>query len=107
MPDYMIAPSILSADFARLGEEVDTVLRRHEAALRLLYARTCAIHGVSMSGGLRNKMVSVANWREFVRLFGLVGPDLNERDVSLCFAWSAHTASSRRPRSPSAAQIPS
>lgn len=26
MPDYRIAPSILSADFARLGEEVDTVL---------------------------------------------------------------------------------
>ena len=26
MRDYLIAPSILSADFARLGEEVDTVL---------------------------------------------------------------------------------
>jgi len=26
MPNYLIAPSILSADFARLGEEVDTVL---------------------------------------------------------------------------------
>jgi ribulose-phosphate 3-epimerase len=26
MPDFQIAPSILSADFARLGEEVDTVL---------------------------------------------------------------------------------
>lgn len=26
MPDYFIAPSILSADFARLGEEVDAVL---------------------------------------------------------------------------------
>jgi ribulose-phosphate 3-epimerase len=26
MPDYWIAPSILSADFARLGEEVDAVL---------------------------------------------------------------------------------
>ncbi|MCP3871482.1 MAG: ribulose-phosphate 3-epimerase [Gammaproteobacteria bacterium] len=26
MPDYQIAPSILSADFARLGEEVDKVL---------------------------------------------------------------------------------
>ncbi|MDX1593202.1 MAG: ribulose-phosphate 3-epimerase [Gammaproteobacteria bacterium] len=26
MPDYQIAPSILSADFARLGEEVDSVL---------------------------------------------------------------------------------
>lgn len=26
MPDYLIAPSILSADFARLGEEVTTVL---------------------------------------------------------------------------------
>ncbi len=26
MTDYLIAPSILSADFARLGEEVDTVL---------------------------------------------------------------------------------
>ncbi len=26
MPDYKIAPSILSADFARLGDEVDTVL---------------------------------------------------------------------------------
>ncbi len=27
MPDYFIAPSILSADFARLGEEVDNVLK--------------------------------------------------------------------------------
>jgi ribulose-phosphate 3-epimerase len=27
MPDYKIAPSILSADFARLGEEVDKVLK--------------------------------------------------------------------------------
>jgi ribulose-phosphate 3-epimerase len=27
MPDYLIAPSILSADFARLGEEVDAVLK--------------------------------------------------------------------------------
>jgi ribulose-phosphate 3-epimerase len=26
MPDYLIAPSILSADFARLGQEVDAVL---------------------------------------------------------------------------------
>ena len=26
MPDYLIAPSILAADFARLGEEVDAVL---------------------------------------------------------------------------------
>ena len=26
MTDYKIAPSILSADFARLGEEVDAVL---------------------------------------------------------------------------------
>ena len=26
MPEYLIAPSILSADFARLGEEVDSVL---------------------------------------------------------------------------------
>ena len=27
MKDYLIAPSILSADFARLGEEVDAVLQ--------------------------------------------------------------------------------
>jgi len=27
MPEYLIAPSILSADFARLGEEVDNVLK--------------------------------------------------------------------------------
>ena len=26
MSDFLIAPSILAADFARLGEEVDTVL---------------------------------------------------------------------------------
>ena len=26
MPDFLIAPSILSADFARLGEEVDNVI---------------------------------------------------------------------------------
>jgi methylmalonyl-CoA mutase len=28
MADFKIAPSILSADFARLGEEVDNVLKR-------------------------------------------------------------------------------
>ncbi|HEV2110689.1 MAG TPA: ribulose-phosphate 3-epimerase, partial [Gammaproteobacteria bacterium] len=27
MSDFLIAPSILSADFARLGEEVEEVLR--------------------------------------------------------------------------------
>lgn len=33
--DYLIAPSILSADFARLGEEVDNVLEAGADVVRL------------------------------------------------------------------------
>jgi hypothetical protein len=70
------------------NEEVDAVLRRHEAALRVIYARTCVINGVTTAGGLANKLVSYPNWKEFLRLFGLVDTDLTDRDAVLCFVWS-------------------
>ena len=69
-------------------EEVDKVLRSHEAALRLIYNRACQLAGINMAGGLANKLVSYNNWRDFVKIFNLVADDLNERDAQLCFVWS-------------------
>ena len=40
MPDYKIAPSILSADFAKLGEEVDNVLASGADKVRKVSAVT-------------------------------------------------------------------
>lgn len=70
------------------NEEVDDVLRAHEAALQKIYARACVLSGTSMSGGLANKLVSYANWKDFLKLFKLVDTDLNERDAQLVFVWA-------------------
>jgi len=39
MTDFMLAPSILSADFARLGEEVDNVLASGADIVVLLFIK--------------------------------------------------------------------
>ena len=49
-------PSDATRELLCYNEEVDTVLRRHEDALRMLYTRTTALSGATISGGLANKL---------------------------------------------------
>lgn len=69
-------------------EEVDLVLRRHEANLRLVYERACKLRGQSAAKGLANKLISFEEWRDLCRLFELIDVDLTERDITLAFVWS-------------------
>ena len=82
------AQLFMSADTYRRAqlyvEEVDTVLRRHEAALRKLFHATCAL--LSTNNSLANKHVSYPRWKMFVSLFNLVSIDCTERDATLCFS---------------------
>jgi hypothetical protein len=80
--------SVAANDYRRTIyiEEIDVVLRRHEAALRMLYAGTCALE--QSSSLLGNKTVSIHGWRTFARRCGLVDLDLTERDATLCFSFS-------------------
>jgi len=48
MPDFKIAPSILSADFARLGEEVDNVLKSGADVVHFDVARWSVTRCVNM-----------------------------------------------------------
>ena len=78
------------------NEPVDTVLRRHEAALRLIFARTCELGGTSMSGGIANKLVSYANWKDFLKIFGL---------VDVCTRWPSLSHARQPSNSPPHASI--
>ena len=70
------------------NEEVDTVLRRHEEALRHLFNRACQLGGVTVAGGLTNKLISFPNYKDFIKAFDLIDADLTERDATLCFVWA-------------------
>ena len=68
MSDYLIAPSILAANFARLGEEVDAVLaagallgpgRAALAAVRALAAVGCGGVGCGRARSVRQLQVEV------------------------------------------------
>lgn len=80
------------------NEPVANVLERHEAALRLIYARTCELAGVTVSGGMSNKLVSYANWKDFLKIFGLVDVRCTHRlPHALCMPRLPHTYASRAP----------
>lgn len=69
-------------------EEVDTVLRKHENSLRLIYERACQLRGQSLAKGAANKLVGFDEWKDVCRMFELIDADLTERDVTLAFVWS-------------------
>ena len=64
-------------------EEIDIVLRRHEASLRRIYAYTAAMD--LGSDVIANKLVSYSSYKEFMRMFKMVDLDLTERDAVLCY----------------------
>jgi len=70
------------------NEECDSVLRKHEASLRLIYERSCKLRGQSAAKGIANKLVDYDTWKDICRLFELVDVDLTERDATLAFVWS-------------------
>ena len=81
-------------------EEVDAVLRRHEAALRLIYAELCALKPTTMEdGGLANSLISYPSYMQSLRLFNLINADLTERDGTLAFVWCRmHTINEHAPK---------
>ena len=65
--------------------DVCAVLEEYEPSLR------CIFVGVSRAyekAGTEAKMVSLDEWKGFVRGLDLIGPDLSDRDANLCFSWS-------------------
>ena len=58
MKDYFIAPSILSADFARLGEEVDNVMA---AGADVVHFDVMDNHHDSLCSQLPAELARVAN----------------------------------------------
>ena len=81
-------------------EAVDSVLRSHEASLRLIYEQLCALKPVTMEhGGLANKLVGYPDYMRFLRLVNLVNADISERDGELCFVWCRmRTINEQRPK---------
>ena len=70
-------------------EDVDIVLRRHEASLRIIYAELCAMKQRTMElNGLANGLVSYPNFMSALRMFNLINADLTERDVTLSFVYA-------------------
>jgi len=69
-------------------EPVDTVLRRHEPSLRLIYERATKLRGTNMGAGIGNQMVSFTDWKDLCRHFCLYDGDTTEREVTLSFVWS-------------------
>jgi hypothetical protein len=97
---HVFRPPNLSREALCYNEDVDGVLRRHEGALRMLYARCCVLEGVSMEGGLSNKLVSFPSWKRFLNAFKLIDVDLTERDATLCFVWARmHTVDEQNDKS--------
>ena len=70
------------------NEECDTVLRKYESSLRLVFERTCKLRGQSAAKGIANKLVNFETWKDFCRLYELVDVDVTDRDVTLAFVWS-------------------
>ena len=78
-------------EFRRLvyNEEVDTVLRKHEPALRLIHETIAALKPVTMEhGGMANKLVAYGDWMKALRMFNLINDDITEREATLSFILS-------------------
>lgn len=77
-------PSGFRRDFCYC-EGTDVALRRHEPSLRAIFSGLAASHE---KAGAESKLISLDEWRDFLRGLTLIGTDLTERDATLCFSWS-------------------
>ena len=76
----------LPDDFRRreaYTEEACIMLKKYEHKLHCFFD-----HASTLAGGKSGRALSVGSWLEQMRLLGLIGPDLAEREAVLCFSWS-------------------
>ena len=66
-------------------EEVDTVLRRHEVALRQVFSAVASTESADVSKAHLTNLIDFNEWKALLRALNLLGADLTERDGTLCF----------------------
>ena len=86
--DNLFAESNVFRDTFCYNEPVDIVLRRHEANLRLIFGGIAGSEGASIGNTLSVMLCDLGEWKTFLRGLGLVGPDLTDRDGTMCFCWA-------------------
>ena len=89
IPGLLMQPN----DFLKFAyvEEVDAVLRRHEATLRVLFEVGSADSGGGASAKRQSKLMNMQEWLEMLRALEICGhemSDISERDATLCFCLS-------------------
>ena len=70
------------------SEDVDSVLRRFESSLRLIFAGISGSEGKEMGKEHLAQVLDFGEWRAFLRALNFIGPDLTDRDGCLCFVSS-------------------
>ena len=68
-------------------EEVNEVLLANESSLRIVFEGLAA-GSDALTGGFNALLLSLHEWRAFMRALQLLGDDLTERDSMLCFSYS-------------------
>lgn len=69
-------------------EAVCGVLEMHELAMRPLFGAVAGLDGAGGGTGREAKLISYAEWRDFLTILQFIGADLTERDARLAFVWS-------------------
>ena len=64
-------------------ESTSRVLARHEKVLRCLFESVC-----QGGWGLRQRLISLGEWRALLSALEFLGEDLTERDATLCFLFA-------------------
>lgn len=77
-------PNVFRRDHCYV-EGVDKVLREHEVSLRRIFAGLCAANGKTAADA---QLLSLGEWKDFLRALDLMKADITERDCTLCFSWS-------------------
>ena len=86
VPLKFLAPAnVFRAKFAYTAE-VNEVLKRHETSLRNLFTGLASVSKSDTSG--QTTMMDLRAWLLSLQILGITGPDVAERDASLCYIWS-------------------
>ena len=86
--DNLFAESNVFRNTFCYNEPVDIVLRRHETNLRLIFGGIAGSEGQAIGNTLSVNLCDLGEWKTFLRGLGLIGPDLTDRDGTLCFCWA-------------------
>jgi len=76
-------------------EDPSMALMRNRASLQNLFDGLSAGEGAI---GIEGSLLSLAEWKTFMRGLGMISVDVTERETTLCFAWSRMVVADARTR---------